>query len=222
MDDWLVWSVVEQSMIAAGVDTSSVTVEWGMAELIRNPLVLRKLTSELDKVVGKGRMVREADLPNLKYLQAVVKEVFRLHPPAPLLVPHESTRDCELAGYFVPAGTRLLVHAHAIGRNPKAWDDPLRFDPERFMRRPDVDVKGQDFGLLPFGSGRRACPAITLGTVSVQWTTAVLVHAFAWSLPAGQSFRNLDMTKEFGITTPRANTLLLHAVPRLSADLYRL
>jgi cytochrome P450 len=77
-------------MLAAGVDTSIVTTEWGMSELIRNPQVLQKLTSELDAVVGKDRMVQETDIPNLKYLQAFIKEVFRLHPPTPLLLPHES------------------------------------------------------------------------------------------------------------------------------------
>ncbi|KAG0620616.1 hypothetical protein M758_4G229700 [Ceratodon purpureus] len=210
------------SMIAAGVDTSSITVEWGMAELIRHPDTMQKLTEELDSVVGKTRMVQETDIPNLKYLQAVVKEVLRLHPPAPLLIPHVSTQDCEIAGYHIPADTRLYVHAHAIGRNAKAWDSPLDFDPERFISRPEIDLRGHDFGLLPFGSGRRACPAITMGTLQVQWTMATLVHSFAWSLPTGQCFEDLDMEEEFGITTPRANALTLHAAPRLiDTDLYQ-
>ena len=203
-------------MITAGIDTSSITVEWSMAELIRNPNIMRKLTSELDTVVGNHRMVQETDIPNLKYLQAVVKEVFRLHPPAPLLIPHESTQDSEIAGYYVSAGTRLLVNAYAIGRSAQVWENPLDFNPERFMNRPDLDLKGQTYGLLPFGSGRRQCPAIALGTLSVQSTLAVLVHAFAWSLPPGQCFRHLDMTEQFGITSPKAIALTLHAAPRLA------
>lgn len=208
------------NMISAGVDTSSVTMEWSMAEIIRNPNVQRKLTLELDTVVGKDRMVQEADLPNLKYLQAVIKEVFRLRPPAALLLPHESIQDCELAGYHVPAGSRLFVNAHAIGRNSKAWENPLDFDPERFMSGPEIDVRGQNFGLLPFGSGRRACPAITLAMVSVEWTIAMLFHAFEWSPAVGESLKDLDMKQAFGITTPRANTLFLHASPRLPTELY--
>jgi len=209
------------SMIAAGTDTSTVTVEWAMAELIRHPDIQRKLTLELDTVVGKDRMVQQTDLPNLKYLKAIIKEVLRLHTPAPLLLPHESTHDCELAGYYVPAGTRLIVHAYAIGRNSKAWENPLEFNPERFVAHPDIDVRGQDFGLLPFGSGRRSCPAVTLGMVSLQWTVATLFQTFEWSLPAGERFQDLDMTEEFGISVPRANTLLLHAIPRLSLELYK-
>lgn len=208
------------SMLAAGVDTSITTVEWGMSELVRNPHILQKLTSELDAVVGKDKMVQETDIPNLTYLQAFVKEVFRLHPPAPLLIPHESIQDSQLAGYHVPAGTRLFVHVHAIGRSPAVWKNPLEFDPERFVNEPEIDVKGLDFRLIPFGSGRRACPAITLGTVSVQWTTAMLVQAFEWSLPAGENCKDLDMTEMYGLTTPRALPLHLQATPRLRTQLY--
>lgn len=99
-----------QSVLVAGVDTSITTTEWAMSELIRNPHVLEKLTRELDNVVGRDKLVQESDIPNLKYLQAVVKEVFRLHPPAPLLLPHESIQDSQIAGYDVPAGTRLFTH----------------------------------------------------------------------------------------------------------------
>ncbi|KAG0621476.1 hypothetical protein M758_3G022900 [Ceratodon purpureus] len=208
------------SILAAGVDTSIVTTEWGMSELVRNPHVLQKLTSELDAVVGRDRMVQETDIPKLKYLQAVIKEVFRLHPPAPLLLPHESLQDTQISGYHVPAGTRLFIHVHAMGRSPAVWTNPLEFDPERFVNEPEIDLRGTDFRLIPFGSGRRACPAITLGTVSVQWTTAMLVQAFEWSLHPGESCKDLDMTETFGITTARASPLILHATPRLRTQLY--
>lgn len=209
-----------QNMFAGGTDTSTVTMEWAMSELIRNPHILQKLKKELDTVIGKDRLVRESDIANLKYLQAIIKEVFRLHPVGPLLVPHESTHDCEVAGYQIPAGTRLYVNTYAIGRNPKAWERPLEFDPERFMSGPEIDVKGQDFRLLPFGSGRRGCPGIPLGLLIVQWTIATLVHAFDWSLPAGQNPKDLDMTEAFGLTVPRAEALFVNAKPRLAAHLY--
>lgn len=209
-----------QNMLSAGVDTSITTMEWALSELIRNPDILQTLTSELDKVVGKNRMVQETDLPNLKYLQAVIKEVFRLHPPAPLLLPPESSQDCQLAGYHVPACTRLFVHVHEMGQSPAVWKNPLAFDPERFLNESEIDVKGLDFRLIPFGSGRRACSAVTLGTVSVQWTTATLVHAFQWSLPADQSCGKLDMTEHYRQTTTRADALHLHASPRLGTHLY--
>lgn len=207
-------------MLVAGVHTLIITTEWAMSELIRNPHVLQKLTTELDNVVGKDKLVQESDIPNLKYLQAVVKEVFRLHPPAPLLLPHESIQDSQIAGYHVPAGTRLFTHVYAIGRSSAVWANPLEFDPERFVREPDVDVRGLDFRLIPIGSGRRACPAMTIGTVSVQWSTAMLIQGFEWSLHAGDSCEDLDMTEMFGLTTPRAHPLLLHATPRLRHQLY--
>ena len=216
----IVERVEVQSMLAAGVDTSIVTTEWGMSELIRNPQVLQKLTSELDAVFGEDRMVQETDIPNLKYLQAFIKDVFRLHPPTPLLLAHESIQDTQIAGYHVPAGTRLFTHVHAMGRSPPVWKNPLEFDPERFVNEPEIDVRGQEFRLIPFGSGRRACPAIALGTLSVQWATAMLVHLFEWSLPPGESCKDLDMTEIFGLTTPRAIPLVLHATPRLRTHSY--
>ena len=184
--------------VGCRVDTSIITVEWGLSELIRNPHVLQKLASERDAVVGKDRMVQETDIPNLKYLQAVVKETFRLHPPAPLLLPHKSIKDSQIARYHVRAGTRLFTHVYAMGRSPALWKNPQEFDPESFRIDPEIDVRGMDFRLILFGSGRRACPAITLGTVSVQWTTAMLVHAFKWSLPAGESCKDLDRWKYSG------------------------
>ena len=209
-------------MFAGGTDTSTVTMEWAMSELLKNPPIMKKLKAELDAVVGKDRLVQETDVPNLKYLQAVIKETFRLHPVGPLLVPHESTHDCEVAGYQIPAGTRLYVNTWAIGRNPKAWDRPLEFDPERFMTGPDIniDIKGQDFRLLPFGSGRRGCPGIPLGLLIVQWTMATLVHAFDWTLPEGQDPKDIDMTEAFGLTVPRAHALFAYAKPRQAAHLY--
>lgn len=122
--------------------------------------------------------------------------------------------------YEIPAGTRLYVNTWAIGRN--AWDRPLEFDPERFMTGPDVniDIRGQDFRLLPFGSGRRSCPGIPLGLLMVQWITATLVHAFDWTLPPGEQPKDMDMTEAFGLTVPRANALYAVATPRQAAHLY--
>jgi len=122
--------------------------------------------------------------------------------------------------YKIPAGTRLYVNTWAIGRN--AWDRPLEFDPDRFMTGPDVniDIRGQDFRLLPFGSGRRGCPGIPLGLLIVQWITATLVHAFDWTLPPGEQPKDMDMTEAFGLTVPRASALYAVATPRQAAHLY--
>ncbi|EFJ23719.1 hypothetical protein SELMODRAFT_102826 [Selaginella moellendorffii] len=167
-------------LVSAGTETSATTVEWTFGEILhRAPHVLTKAHEELDSVVGRSRLVDEADLPRLPYLQAIIKEAFRLHVPVPLLVPHMSMHEASLDGYHVPKGATTIVNAYAIGRDPALWDNPLEFRPERFLGS-SMDVKGQDFELLPFGSGRRACPGMGLGLKTVQLALANLIHGFDW------------------------------------------
>eukprot|EP01018_Ginkgo_biloba_P002415 Gb_32204 [translate_table: standard] len=216
-DDSLIKSTA-LNMISAGTDTSSVTIEWALAALLENPHILKKAQEELDIQIGRDRVVEESDLPHLKYLQAVVKETFRLYPAAPLLVPHESTEPCTVGGYNVPAGTRLLVNAWAIHRDPAVWESPNEFDPEHFFKaHRGKDVRGQDFDLIPFGSGRRACPGMSLALCVVQYTLARLLHSFEWLVPLGSS---IDMAEGLGLTMPKAIPLEAHIKPRLPAHLY--
>ncbi|KAJ7567654.1 hypothetical protein O6H91_01G000800 [Diphasiastrum complanatum] len=219
LNDKLIKAIMLDIFIA-GPRTSTKAVHWAMAELLRHPKVARKVQQELDQVIGTDRMVNESDLPNLPYLHAVVKEVFRLHSPSPLLLPHESANDCKVCGYDVPKKTRVLINVWAVGRDPSVWDDPLEFDPERFIKNSHIDVKGQNFELLPFGSGRRACPGITMGLISVQYTLATLLHAFDWALPAGQRPQDVDMREVAGLGLTKATPVLALATPRLHEHLY--
>eukprot|EP01018_Ginkgo_biloba_P011132 Gb_18169 [translate_table: standard] len=164
---WTFYLQCAQDMLVAGVDTSSTTLEWAMSELLRNPSVINKIQDELRSVIGPNRRVEESDLPRLRYLQAVVKETLRLYPPGPLLIAHESTESCDVSGYEMPASTRVIVNAWAIGRDPKSWEDAEKFMPERFIGS-SVDVIGQQFEVIPFGSGRRRCPGMNLGIVVVE------------------------------------------------------
>ena len=136
-------------MMNAGTDTSAVTLEWAMSELLRNHAVMKKVQEELQSIVGKDAQVKPCDLPSLEYMHCVVKETLRLHSTVPLLIPHESMGACTVAGYHIPAKTRLIVNAWAIGTDPAVWgDDALAFKPERFMpggRHSHIDVRGQDF-----------------------------------------------------------------------------
>ncbi|BBN02786.1 hypothetical protein Mp_2g18100 [Marchantia polymorpha subsp. ruderalis] len=165
-------------IILAGAETSSDTIVWGISQLLRHPNILERLQSELDDVIGTERLVEEADLNNLEYLQAVVKETLRLHPVVALGVPHYSTEATKVAGYDIPANTRVMLNLYAIGRDPKVWENPLKFDPSRFLNSP-VDVRGHHYEILPFGAGRRKCPGMNLGLVSVAYNLAQLVHASA-------------------------------------------
>ncbi|CAN6312681.1 unnamed protein product [Urochloa humidicola] len=206
-------------LIGGGTDTSAVTVEWAMSELLRNPKVIAKATEELERVIGRDRLVAEEDIPNLPYMEAIVKETMRLHPVAPLLTPRLSREDVSVGRYGIPAGTRILINIWAIGRDPAVWEAPMDFLPERFTGS-GVDVKGQDFELLPFGSGRRMCPGIGLGLKMVHMILANLLHAFAWRLPDGVAAEELSMEETFGLTVPRMVPLLAVAEPRLPAHIY--
>ncbi|KAI5647334.1 hypothetical protein M9H77_33339 [Catharanthus roseus] len=145
----------------AGTDTTSATVEWAMAELLRNPKKMEIARAELHQVMGKKEMVNESDISRLPYLQAIVKETFRLHPAAPLLLPHKANADVEISGYIVPENAHILVNAWASGRDSETWLDPETFSPERFFNS-EIDAKGQHFELIPFGAGRRICPGMPL------------------------------------------------------------
>ncbi|KAH8946637.1 hypothetical protein BDL97_12G106600 [Sphagnum fallax] len=209
---------VIDDMICAGTDTSATTVGWALVELLRHPEAMKKAQAELDDVIGSERVVDEGDIHELKYLQAIVKETFRLHPPAPLL-PHESIGDCTVGGYFIPAKTRIFVNAWAVHRHPSAYQKPLEFNPSRFVGS-QIDVKGLDFQLLPFGSGRRMCPGLRLGLIMVQLELARLLHSFTWKLPAGQDPQDIDMDEIFGLTAPKAIPLHVVATARLPLHLY--
>nr|CAB3452009.1 unnamed protein product [Digitaria exilis] len=200
-------------------DTTSVTVEWAMAELLRRPDALAKVTEELDRVIGGDRHVTEGDIASLPYLEAVVKETMRLHPVSPLLSPRLSREDVATGGgHDIPAGTLVFVNVWAIGRDPAVWgEDAAVFRPERFAGS-RVDVKGQDLELLPFGSGRRMCPGVSLGLRMVQVILASLLHAYTWRLPAG--VEELNMEERYGLSMPRLVPLEAVPEPRLPAHLY--
>ena len=184
---------------------------------------MAKATEELDRVVGGGRLVTEADIPRLPYLEAVVKETMRVHPVAPLLAPRLSREDTTVGGYDIPAGTRVFVNVWAIGRDRSSWKDADVFRPSRFTPEGDaagLDFKGCCFEFLPFGSGRRSCPGMALGLYALELAVAQLAHGFNWSLPDGMKPSELDMSDIFGLTAPRATRLYAVPTPRLNCPLY--
>nr|XP_034907420.1 cytochrome P450 71AU50-like [Populus alba] len=193
-------------MLVGSMDTSATAIEWTLSELIKHPRVMKKVQKELEEKIGMDRMVEESDLEGLEYLDMVIKEAFRLHPGAPLLGPHESMEDCTIDGFLIPQKTRVIVNVWAIGRDQSAWTDADKFIPERFIGS-NIDVRGRDFQLLPFGAGRRGCPGMHLGLTMVRQIVAQLVHCFEWELPNNMLPEELDMTGAFGLVTPRANHL---------------
>lgn len=175
-------------MIFGSIDTSQITIEWIMSELIRHPLVMKRLQEEISNVVLHGEFVEESHLSKLAYLDMVVKEGMRLHPAAPLLVHHESMEDIVIDGYHIQKQSRIIVNIWGIGRDPKIWSENVEeFLPERFIGS-GIDLRGNNFQLLPFGSGRRICPGMHLGLINVKLVVAQLVHSFDWELPFGISY----------------------------------
>ncbi|PKI49975.1 hypothetical protein CRG98_029649 [Punica granatum] len=168
-------------LFIAGSDTSALTTEWAMAELLRKPSVLQKARQELLDVIGTERQVQESDIHQLPYLQAIVKETMRLHPAVPLLLPYKAKTDAEVLGYVIPKGIQVLVNAWALGRDPDYWTEPTEFRPERFLGS-NVDYKGRDYEYIPFGAGRRICPGLPLAVRMVHLMVASLPNASVPSL----------------------------------------
>ncbi|MBA0557681.1 hypothetical protein Golob_014733 [Gossypium lobatum] len=202
-------------IMVGALDTSAATLEWALSELLRHPRVMLKLQQELESIVGNKRMVEENDLPKLEYLDMVVKEIFRLHPVAPFLIPRESVEDIIIDGCYIPKQSRVLVNIWAMGRDTNIWSNNAEeFFPERFIDS-NIDLHGHDFELIPFGSGRRLCPGKKLGLIVVKLILAQLVHCFNWELPSGMSPNELDMTENFGVSLPRKINLCVKPTYRM-------
>ena len=181
-----------------------------MAELLHNPEALSKAKMELEQVIGKGNPVEESDIAHLPYLQAIMKETFRLHPAVPLLLPRKAEADVEINGYIIPKGAQVLVNAWAIGRDPGIWENANLFMPERFLGS-EIDVRGRNFELIPFGGGRRICPGLPLVIRVLHSMLGSLIHTFDWKLEDGVKREDMNMEEKFGITLQRAHPL--RAVP---------
>ncbi|KAI0529275.1 hypothetical protein KFK09_001822 [Dendrobium nobile] len=194
-------------MISTGIDTSHALLDWCMVELIRNPIVMEKVQSEVRGIAHGEEKVREEYLGKLSYMKAVIKEVLRLHPPAPLLLPRESLQDCQIQEYNISKKTRVLINAWAIGRDEEYWKEPREFKPERFLGD-NVDYKGNDFHYIPFGAGRRICPGIQFASSIVELALANLLYRFNWKLPSGISCDGMDMEDGPGITTPEKKSFI--------------
>ncbi|XP_004303043.1 PREDICTED: cytochrome P450 76A2-like [Fragaria vesca subsp. vesca] len=195
----------------AGSETTSSTTEWALTELLCNPETLNKAKSELNRVIGPNRKIEESDVDNLPYLQCIIKETFRLHPPIPFLVPRKAVQDTKFMGYFVPKDTQVFVNAYAIGRDPEVWtDEPESFKPERFIGS-KIDYKGQHYELIPFGAGRRMCAGVPLGHRMLHLTLGSLLHQFDWALGRNVSKESMNWNDNLGITMRKSEPLL--AVP---------
>ncbi|XP_028799678.1 cytochrome P450 71D10-like [Neltuma alba] len=199
-------------LFIGGTDSAATTVVWAMSEMIRAPKVMKKAQEEVRSVYRNKGCVDESELHQLEYVTAVIRETLRLHPPAALLVPRENSEICEINGYVIPLKTKVIINAWAIGRHPQYWNEPEKFQPERFINS-SVDYKGTNFEFIPFGAGRRICPGISFATPVLELILANLLYHFDWKLPNGEKNEELDMTETFGAAVRRKNDLLLVPIP---------
>lgn len=228
--------LILQDLMLASVDDSSNVIEWALAEMINQPEILSKATQELDKVVGKSRLVQESDLQNLNYIKSCLKESFRLHPISPFNLPHVSTEDATVSGYFIPKGSNVLLSRLGVGRNPRVWNQPMEFKPERHFTKEkvkstssfgqemidsnnniNVNLNDPELNLMSFSIGRRGCPGAIMGSTKITLLLARLVQGFTWTLPP--NMEKIDLSESENCLH-LGNPLLAFAKPRLANNLY--
>ncbi|XP_047949713.1 premnaspirodiene oxygenase-like [Salvia hispanica] len=198
-------------IFTAGTDTTAVTIDWAMVELLRHPRVMAKAQAEVRRAMQENtNSVEQNDIVcDMKYLKLVIKETLRLHPPAPML-PRACNEEHVINGYTIPAGAVLMVNIWAMQRDPRYWNDPEKFEPERFEDQA-VDFVGGDFKYLPFGTGKRMCPGMTFGLATMESALAQLLYNFDWKLSKSVRAEDLDMTESFGLISSRTHNLFVVA-----------
>ncbi|CAN1283053.1 Licodione synthase [Linum perenne] len=182
----------------AGTDTSAASLEWALSELINYPRVLQKAREEIDR------------------------EAFRLHPSIPMIT-RKCVQECEIGGYRIPLNSMLFVNMWSIGRNPKYWDNPMEFRPERFLDN-QVDMKGQHYELLPFGSGRRICAGMALALQELPAALAAVIQCFDFEVVGSggeivKGEKPVDMSERPGLTVPKATDLVCVPTARAGINL---
>ncbi|KAI3684655.1 hypothetical protein L6452_33880 [Arctium lappa] len=197
-------------LMSAGTETSAGIMEWAFSLLLNHPEVLQKAQNEIENYVRDGRFLEPSDIEHLPYLSCIVKETLRMYPVAPLLVPHESSKECTIRGYTVPKGTMLMVNVWAIHHDPKIWVEPMKFKPERFEK---VIGERDAFKLMPFGYGKRSCPGKHMAVRVISLALGSLIHCFDWERV---SEKNVDLTEETGLALLKSRPLLAKRYPRSS------
>ncbi|KAL1221356.1 Dihomomethionine N-hydroxylase [Cardamine amara subsp. amara] len=204
----------------AAIDNPANNMEWTLAEMLKNPEILRKALKELDVVVGKKRLVQESDIPNLNYLKACCRETFRIHPSAHFIPPHVARQDTTLGGYFIPKGSHIHICRSELGRSPKIWKDPLVYKPERHLKgdgnSKEVILVETEMRFISFGTGRRGCVGVKVGTTMMVIMLARFLQAFNWKLDPGFGLLSLEEDDAMLMAKP----LLLSVEPRLAPNLY--
>ncbi|XP_026456227.1 protopine 6-monooxygenase-like [Papaver somniferum] len=206
------------AMIMGGTNSTEVALTWILSLLMNNRYALHKARQEIDLLVGKDRQVEDSDVKNLTYMNAIIKETMRLYPLG-FLLERDAKEDCEVGGFNIEGGTRLLINVWKLQRDPNVWTDPMEFKPERFLtENADIDVGGQHFELLPFGAGRRVCPGVSFALQFMHLVLARLIHGYDMETINGEDV-DLSVSSE-GHVNIKSTPLELILTPRLHPKLY--
>ncbi|XAR52279.1 hypothetical protein NMG60_11020253 [Bertholletia excelsa] len=202
--------------INGGTDTTGTAIEWAIARLIENPNIQTRLYEEIYKTVG-DRTVNEKDAEKMEYLNAVVKELLRKHPPTYFSLTHAVTEPAKLAGYDIPTDVNVEIYLPGISDDPKLWTNPEKFDPDRFFSgEEEADMTGvKGVKMMPFGIGRRICPGLGMATVHVNLMIARMVQEFEWSAYPENS--KVDFSEKLEFTVVMKNTLRAKIKPRIKS-----
>ncbi|RZC85524.1 hypothetical protein C5167_041714 [Papaver somniferum] len=202
--------------VSGGLDTTTSTLTWTLSLLVNHPQVLKKAREEIDMHVGRNRDVQESDIPKLVYSYAIIKETMRLYPVFPL-IDRFTLEECEVGGFHVPAGGRLILNVWKIQRDPSVWENPLEFKPERFLsndddNKVDMDFKAQKYELFPFGIDRRICPGMLSSSQVMHLVLARLIHCF--DMKAASANGKIHMAEKPGIICYQMAPLEVRITPR--------
>ena len=203
-----------------GIETTATVMQWIMANLVIYPHIQTKLFDEIRGVVGAEAHVGEEDLSKMPYLKAVVLEGLRRHPPGYFVLPHSVSQDVELGGYLVPKGAFVNFAVAQINWDPKVWEDPMKFKPERFLSGKgcggpaEFDITGsREIKMLTFGAGRRICPGYGLAIHHLEYFLANLVWKFEWTAAEGHK---VDLSEKYEFTFKMKHPLQACISPRQS------
>ncbi|KAI3944761.1 hypothetical protein MKW92_033829 [Papaver armeniacum] len=207
--------------LTAGTDTTSTALQWVMANLVKHQEIQSKLYDEIGTL--DSNEIQEEELKKLPYLKAVILEGLRRHPPGHFVLPHAVTQDVMLDGYVIPKEATVSVMLAEIGWDPKVWEDPMVFKPERFLNEDNgmlneelSDVTGnKEVKMIPFGAGRRMCPAFGMAMLHLEYFVGNFIKEFKWTAKVGD---DIDLSEKQEFTTVMKNPLWAHVFPREEED----
>nr|AAA37509.1 cytochrome P3 [Mus musculus] len=205
---------IVNDIFGAGFDTVTTAITWSILLLVTWPNVQRKIHEELDTVVGRDRQPRLSDRPQLPYLEAFILEIYRYTSFVPFTIPHSTTRDTSLNGFYIPKGCCVFVNQWQVNHDRELWGDPFVFRPERFLTNNNSAIdKTQSEKVMLFGLGKRRC----IGEIPAKWEVflflAILLQHLEFSVPPGVK---VDLTPNYGLTMKPGTCEHVQAWPRFS------